>query len=88
MKDSRKLERIFKGPANHWRIEILMLVDKNPQITLHDIATKLQANFKTISEHNKKLVAAGLVRKEYLGREVTHILSPYGEKICHILKIF
>ena len=88
MKDSRKLERIFKGPANHWRIEILILVEKNPQITLHDMADKLQANFKTISEHTKKLVAAGLIRKKYLGREVTHILSPYGEKVCQILKTF
>lgn len=88
MKDSRKLERVFKGTANHWRIEILMLVDKNPQITLHDIAIRLQANFKTISEHTKKLVAAGLIRKKYLGREVIHILSPYGEKICRILKMF
>ena len=65
-----------------------MLVDKNPEITLHDMADKLQANFKTISEHTKKLVIAGLVRKKYLGREVTHILSPYGEKICEILKKF
>lgn len=88
MKDSRKLERIFKGTSNHWRIEILMLINKNPDITLIDIARKLNANFKTISEHIKKLVTAGLVRKKYLGREVTHTLSPYGEKICEILKKF
>ncbi len=88
MRDSRKLERVFKGAANHWRIEILIMIQRNPQITLHDIAAKLQANFKTISEHNKKLVAAGLVQKKYLGREVTHRLSPYGEKVCQILKTF
>jgi DNA-binding MarR family transcriptional regulator len=88
MKDSRKLERIFRGTANHWRIEILFMVQKNPQISLLNMAEKLQANFKTISEHTKKLVAAGLIRKKYLGREVTHILSPYGEKICEILKKF
>ena len=88
MKDSRKLERVFKGTANHWRIEILLMVQKNPEITLHDMADKLQANFKTVSEHTKKLVIAGLIRKKYLGREVTHKLSPYGEKICEILKRF
>lgn len=88
MKDSRKLERVFKGASNHWRIEILILVEKRPEITLHDMADKLQANFKTISEHTKKLVAAGLIRKKYLGREVTHELSPYGEKVCEILKSF
>lgn len=88
MKDSKKLERVFKGPANHWRIEILTMVEKNPEITLHYMAEKLQANFKTISEHTKKLVIAGLIRKNYQGREVTHILSPYGEKICEILRNF
>lgn len=88
MKDSRKLERVFKGTANHWRIEILLLIQKNPEITLIKIAEKLQANFKTISEHTKKLSTAGLIRKKYLGREVTHELSPYGEKVSEILKKF
>lgn len=88
MKDSRKLERIFKGTSNHWRIEILMLISRNPGISLINIAKNLNANFKTVSEHIKKLVTAGLVRKKYLGREVTHTLSPYGEKISEILKKF
>jgi len=88
MKDSRKLERVFKGISNHWRIEILKLINKNPGITLLDISYKLDANFKTISEHSKKLVSAGLVNKKYLGREVTHSLSPYGEKVLKILQTF
>jgi len=88
MKDSRKLERVFKGTANHWRIEILLLIKKNPEITMFEIARLLHGNNKTISEHTKKLVIAGLIRKKYFGREVTHILSPYGEKICEILKKF
>jgi len=88
MKDSRKLERVFKGAANHWRIEILVLIKKNPEITLIEIADKLKANFKTVSEHTKKLVAAGLVNKKYLGRSVNHVLSPYGEKMLEILKHF
>lgn len=88
MKDSKKLERIFKGAANHWRIEILVLIKKNPEIALFEIAGKLKANFKTVSEHTKKLVAAGLVNKKYLGRSVNHALSPYGEKIYNILKDF
>jgi len=88
MKDSRKLERVFKGTANHWRIEILLLIKRNPEITMFEIARVLHGNKKTISEHTKKLVIAGLIRKKYLGREVTHILSPYGEKICEILRKF
>lgn len=88
MKDSRKLERVFKGVSNHWRIEILLLIKKNPDITLFNIAQKLDANFKTISEHTKKLAVAGLVKKHYQGRGVSHNLSPYGEKILTILRTF
>ena len=88
MKDSRKLERIFKGMSNHWRIEILLIVKKNPNISLLNIAQKLNANMKTISEHTKKLVIAGLIKKKYSSREVMHSLSPYGEKIFKIIKTF
>jgi len=88
MKDSRKLERVFKGVSNHWRIEILKLISQSEGITLFDIAYKLSANPKTISEHTKKLVSSGLVNKKYLGREVAHTLSPYGEKVLRILQTF
>jgi len=88
MKDSRKLERVFKGTANHWRIEILLLIKKNPEISMFEIARLLHGNNKTISEHTKKLVTAGLVKKHYIGRLVAHSLSPYGEKIISILKTF
>lgn len=88
MKDSQKLERIFKGVANHRRIDILNLISKNPGITLDGIAETLDCNFKTISEHSRRLVAAGLINKKYLGKSVTHNLSPYGEKIHKILKTF
>jgi len=87
-KSSRKYERIFKGVANHHRIDILRLVNKSPEITLQAIAHKLKCNFKTVSEHTKKLVTAGLVDKRYKGRSVTHNLSPYGKKIIKILRLF
>jgi len=82
------LERIFKGVANHWRVEIIFLIKKNPGITLEEISEKLKGNLRTISEHSKKLVNAGLVRKKYQGLFVKHTLSPYGEKMVKILKEF
>jgi len=85
---SKKLQRIFKGVANHRRIDILFLIKKSPEITLHEIAEKLNCNFKTISEHTKKLVTAGLVDKKYSGSCVTHKLSPYGKKMIKILQLF
>ena len=87
-KKSRHLERIFKGVANHWRVEIIFLIKKNPGISLEDIAEKLDGNLRTISEHTRKLTNAGLIRKKYQGLFVKHTLSPYGEKMVEILKIF
>ena len=88
MKTAKQMERHFKGIANHWRINILLLVKKNPEITLDGIVGALKGNFKTISEHTRKLVQAGLLNKKYLGRNVTNSLSPYGERIVDFIKIF
>lgn len=87
-KTSKQLERHFKGVANHWRIEIMYLVNSSDNITLDEIAKQLKANFKTISEHTKKLVQAGLLNKKYKGRNVTHTLSPYGKEMIKVLKSF
>jgi DNA-binding MarR family transcriptional regulator len=81
-KSAKQMERHLKGVANHRRIEILFLIAKNKGITVEDIAEKLDCNVKTISEHTRRLVQAGLVRKDSRGRNVIHELSPYG-KILH-----
>ena len=87
-KTSRQLERHFKGVANHWRIEVLLLLDKEDGISLDGITEKLGCNIKTISEHTRKLVQAGLVNKTYKGRAVRHSLSPYGKIFCRFIKTF
>ena len=88
MKTSKQLERHFKGVANHHRIDILFLVFENPDITVDGIAEALDKNFKTISEHTRRLVQAGLLNKRYRGRSVVHSLSPYGKKFVEFLKTF
>ena len=87
-KTPKQLERYFKGVSNHRRIEILQLIDKKQGITLGKIAEILECNFKTISEHTKKLVQAGLVNKIYNGLLVEHNLSPYGEKFLEFMESF
>lgn len=79
IKTAKQLERYFKGVANHRRIEILFLIEKNPGVSVAEIADTLEANLKTISEHTRRLVASGLVFKRYRGRTVEHSLSPYGK---------
>ncbi len=87
-KTAKQLERHFKGVANHRRIDILNLVAGNSGISLEKIADDLECNIKTISEHTRKLVQAGLVDKKYRGREVAHSLSPYGKTFCKFIKTF
>ncbi len=82
------MERHLKGLANHRRIDILFLVAESDGITLEEIAGRLQANFKTISEHTRRLVQAGLLDKRYRGRAVAHSLSPYGQKFLKFIKTF
>ncbi|QQG42979.1 MAG: winged helix-turn-helix transcriptional regulator [Candidatus Giovannonibacteria bacterium] len=88
VKTSRQLERYFKGAANHRRIDILFTVEKNDGITVEEIADALEANFKTISQHTKSLVQAGLLNKKYRGRQVAHSLSPYGKFFLKFMKSF
>ncbi len=88
MKTSKQLERHFKGLANHWRLDILFLVSKNPGITVEGIADALDGNFKTIAHHAQKLAQYGLLDKQYRGRAVSHKLSPYGKKFLSFIKTF
>ncbi len=87
-KTYRQLERYFKGVANHRRIAILLLVAQTGGIGLDQISKRLQCNMKTISEHTRRLVLAGLLQKFYRGRTVAHILTPYGKKMLACLKLF
>ena len=87
-KTAKQLERHFKGAANHRRIDILMLVAKNPGITLEQIAESLDCNMKTISEHTRRLTQAGLINKNYQGRKVEHSVSPYGKLFYDFIRQF
>jgi len=88
IKTAKQMERHFKGIANHYRIEILLLVDEKAGITLENIADTLKANEKTIGEHTRRLVQAGLLNKKYQGRQVEHTLSPYGKIFVRFLRSF
>jgi DNA-binding transcriptional ArsR family regulator len=82
------MERHLKGMANHYRIEILLLVAEHSGITLEDITETLSANEKTLGEHTRRLYQAGLINKKYRGKFVEHTLSPYGKTFVGFLKSF
>lgn len=82
------MERHLKGMANHYRIQILLLLAGRAKITLGDIARAIDANEKTIGEHTRRLYLAGLINKKYRGTAVEHTLSPYGKTFVQFLKTF
>ncbi len=84
-KESKRIERYTKGVANHWRILILDLIAKNPELSVEQITELVRGNRKTISVHLQKLVAAGLVDKKYRGRFVEHTISHYGQRFNRFL---
>ncbi len=88
LKTAKQMERHLKGMANHYRIEILLLVANRSGITLEDIIRALRANPKTIGEHTRRLFQAGLINKKYRGKFVEHTLSPYGRKFVSFLRSF
>lgn len=88
LKSPKQMERHLKGMSNHHRIAILLLIAQDKKITLEAIVERLKANEKTIGEHTRRLVTAGLINKEYRGKFVEHTLSPYGEIFVAFLKKF
>ncbi len=83
----RGWERIVKGFANHRRLQILELLENEPELSVLEIAEKLNINFKTASEHLRRLAISGLVLKRYEGLNVRHKLSERGCKILKFLRI-
>lgn len=87
-KTARQMERHLKGMANHYRIEVLLVVAGHAGITLEAIVDELGANPKTIGEHTRRLYQAGLINKKYRGKFVEHNLSPYGKIFVNFLRLF
>jgi len=82
------MERHLKGIANHYRIEVLLLIAEYNGVTLTEIIKGVNANARTIGEHTRRLCLAGLVDKKYRGKFVEHKLSPYGRTFVKFLESF
>jgi len=85
-KTYKQLERLVRGFANHRRVEIMELLKKSPELSVEEIAEILNVNFKTISEHARRLAIAGLVLKRYAGHCVRHKLSNRGLQVLKFLR--
>lgn len=85
-KTYRELERIVKGFANHRRISILELLEKIPELSVIEISQKVNTNFKTASEHIRRMAISGLVLKRSARQSVRHKLTPRGSAILKFLR--
>jgi len=88
-KDRRKYheqERVVRGFSNHRRIEILNLLVEQPNLSVIEISKKLEVNFKTISEHVRRLSIAGLVFKHAEGNAVRHELTNRAKSTLKFLR--
>lgn len=86
MLSPRKLEKHLKGAASHRRINILLLLEKRPGLSLLQIAEALKTNFKTTSDHLRRLTTAGLVTKGRHTAVVPHRLTARGHTILKFLR--
>lgn len=82
----RRMERVFKGVANHNRVRILEFIAIQNETTLWQISQGLEIELKNTSQHTARLEKAGLIKKQYVGRQVMHFLTPYGQKIYNFIK--
>jgi DNA-binding transcriptional ArsR family regulator len=86
-KTNRELERIIKGFANHRRLQILGLLSKEPELSVHEVSERLNSEFKNISAHITKMAIAGLVIKRSEGNIVRHKLTRRGKSILQFVRI-
>ena len=82
----RALERIVRGFSNHRRIEIMNLLHKTPELSVVEISEALRINFKTASEHIRRLALSDLVLKRNDVNHVRHKLTRRAESILKFLR--
>ena len=87
MLSNRALEKITKGFSNHRRIQVLVLLGNKPNLSVFEVSEELKVNFKTISEHIRRLFISGLVLKKNEGATVRHKLSDLGYSVLKFLRI-
>lgn len=80
------MEKIVRGFSNHRRIQILDLLSDSPELSVLEVSTKLKIDYKTASDHIRRLAIPGLVDKRNQASYVRHKLSPLGFSILKFLR--
>jgi DNA-binding transcriptional ArsR family regulator len=86
MLKKRALEQIIRSFSNHRRIEILILLSDNPELSVTEISEKLKITEKLASFYTKKLTISGLIMKRSQGKNIRHKLTTRGKRILVFLR--
>ena len=78
-KSENSQERIFKGLANHRRLQILRILQSRGPVSLDKVAEICGIQAPTACEHARKLRIAGLVFRRRLRRCIQLELTERGE---------
>lgn len=84
--DYRRMERMVKGFASHRRIQILFLLNNQPELSVADIAERLGMGYENASDHVRKMAIAGLLLKRNDGPAVRHKLTARAKSILVFCK--
>src|SRR3989338_3822735 len=79
----KKIERLVKGFANHRRIQILELLEKNPGLSVDNISQNLDVNFVTIADHTRKLYDFAKCYNNKYGASKRNQNLPKLQKLLH-----
>ena len=85
-KNYQQLERVVRGFSNHRRIQIMDLLQRFPEKSVIEIANELHINFKTASEHIRRLAITGLLVKRSDGVSIRQRLTSRGTLILKFLR--
>ncbi|OGI76450.1 hypothetical protein A3C67_02360 [Candidatus Nomurabacteria bacterium RIFCSPHIGHO2_02_FULL_42_19] len=85
-KSNRELERIVKGFASYRRIQILGLLQKEPELSLQEISEKIRSDFKNVSVHINRMAVAGLIMKRNDFHSVRHRLTRRGLQVLKFVR--
>jgi DNA-binding transcriptional ArsR family regulator len=87
MNDVKKGERIFKGVAHKYRLQILGLLKREPEMSVIEISDVLKMGLKNVSQHIAKMEIAGLLMKRHEGNFVKMKLTARGNSILQFYRI-
>lgn len=82
----KRLEKIVRGFSNHRRLQLIYLLNDNPDIELTRLAGLCAIGLPTATEHCRRLEVAGLISKRKDARKVLHALTPLGKKVIKFIE--